>query len=76
MPHVPLVDIAICLIRSWFAMATVRGTAMVVDAGVLGYHGWKNTFVDISGREIGVSEVAHLIRIVKFEIQRLGQGVI
>ena len=49
---------------------------MVVDAGVLGYHGWKNTFVDISGREIGVSEVAHLIRIVKFEIQRLGQGVI
>lgn len=57
-------------------MATVRGTAMVVDIRVLRYHSWKDTFVDVSGREIGVSEVARLIRIVKFKIQRLGEGVI
>jgi hypothetical protein len=57
-------------------MAAVRRTAVVVETGVLRDHGWKNAFVDVSRREIGVPEVARLIRIVKFEILRFGEGII
>lgn len=76
MPYVPLVDITIRLISGWFAVAAVRGTAMVVDTGILRYHGWKNAFIYVSRREIGTPEVARLIRIVEFKIQRLCESVI
>lgn len=61
MPYVPLMDITIRLISGLLPMATVRRAAMVVDAGVLRYHRWKDAFVDVSGREVGLPEVARLI---------------
>jgi hypothetical protein len=76
MPYVPLMDIAVCLIRGWLAMAAVRRTTVVVDTGVLRYHRWENAFVDVSRGEIGIPEVARLIGIVKFKIQRFGESVI
>lgn len=57
-------------------MATVRRAAVVVDVGVLRYNCWKNSFVDVTGREIGLPEVASLIRIVEVEVERLGKRII
>lgn len=57
-------------------MTTVWGTAMVVDAGVLRYHGWENALVDVSGWEVGIPEVARLIRIVELKLQRFGESII
>lgn len=68
MPYVPLVDIAVCLIRGRLAMTAVRRAAVVVDIGVLRYYGGKNAFVDVSGREIGIPEVARLVVVVKLKI--------
>jgi len=55
-------------ISGWLAMAAVRRTAVIVETGVFRYRGWKNAFVDVSRGEISVSEVARLVRIVKFEV--------
>ena len=49
---------------------------MVVDVGVLRYNCWENAFVDVTGREIGLPEVASLIRIVEVEVERLGKRII
>ena len=49
---------------------------MVVDVGVLRHYSWESAFIDVPGREIGISEVVHFVRIVQFKIQRLGEGVI
>ena len=76
MPHVPLVDITVRFVTRWLAMATVRRAAVVVDVGVLRYNCWKNSFVDVTGREIGLPEVASLIRIVEVEVERLGKRII
>ena len=76
MPYVPLVDITVRLIRGLLAMAAVRRAAVVVDTGVLRYHGGENAFVDVPGGEVRIPKVARLIRIVKFEMQRLGVSVI
>lgn len=64
------------MVTRWLAMATVRRAAVVVDVGVLRYNCWKNSFVDETGREIGLPEVASLIRIVEVEVERLGKRVI
>jgi len=57
-------------------MTTVRGATVVVETGVLRYHGGEDAFIDVSSGEIGVPEVARLIGIVKFKTQRLGERVI
>jgi len=57
-------------------MTTVRRAAVVVEIGVLRYHGGEDAFIDVSSREIGVPEVARLIGMVKFKTQRLGERVI
>lgn len=57
-------------------MAAVRRPAVVMNAGVLRYHGWENTFVDVSSREVGIPEIARLVGIVKLEVQRFGESVI
>jgi len=49
---------------------------MVIDAGVLRYHGGENPFVNVSGRKVGVPEVARLIGIIKLKAQRLSKSVI
>ena len=49
---------------------------MIVDVGVLRYYGWQSAFIDVPGGETGISEVARFIRIVQFQVQRLGEGVI
>jgi len=67
MPYVPLVDITVRLVSSWFTVTAVWGTAMVIDTGVLGYQGGENALVNVSGREIGAPEVARLIGIIKLK---------
>ena len=69
-------EIAVHLISRWFAMTAVRRASVVVDVGVLRHYSWESAFIDVPGREIGISEVARFIQIVQFEIQRLGEGVI
>lgn len=69
-------DITVHLIGGLFTITAVRGTAVVMNAGVLRHYCRKNAFVDVSGGEVGLSEVARLIRVVEFKTQRLGKSVI
>ena len=76
MPYVPLVDITVRLVSGWLAMTAVRRTAMVIDTGILGHHCGQDAFVNVSGREIGVPEVACLIGIIKLKAKRLSESII
>ena len=65
--------ITIRLITSVFAVARVRGSAMVVDVGVCVDNFWKYPFVDVSCRKVGLSEVclATLVRVVQIQFEHL-----
>ena len=76
MPYVPLVDITVSLIGGWFAVTAVRRTPMVVDTGVLRYHGGEGALVNVSGGEVSVPEVTLFVGVIKLKAQRFGKSVI
>ena len=68
MPHVPLVQVAIRLVRGHLTMSAVRRTSVIIKIRMLFDDLRQNTLVDVASGKIGLPKVGLFVSVVEIEL--------